>query len=78
LAIDVKYFMVVKFLLNVDADTVAAPAPVLFTSGNAKATNDPAKATAARALLFLNLISFPNPSVAPQRCQICDYYMNVP
>jgi ABC-type uncharacterized transport system YnjBCD substrate-binding protein len=52
-----KYFIVEKLVLNVLSLTVGVLAEL--TIGNARAVNVPAKAIAARALLFLNFIFSP-------------------
>jgi hypothetical protein len=72
-----KYDIVEKFCWNVEADTVGPAALAELTIGNAKAVNEPAKAIAARALLFLNLIFSPTLQWHPNDAKFCDYNMNV-
>jgi hypothetical protein len=49
-----------------------------LTNGSASAVNDPAKAIAARALLFFNFIFSPTLQWHPNDAIFCDYFMNVP
>jgi hypothetical protein len=74
-----KYDIVEKFCWNVVADTVgpAALAVLVLTIGNARAVKEPAKAIAARALLFLTLIFSPTLKWHPNDAKFRDYYMNV-